>query len=58
MYRATHCLLDELELEMLVILRMSRTFFMEFMRLRYPSLARSLANQHFGQTLVEAETEE
>ena len=39
---------------MLVILRMNRKF-MEFMRQRYPSLARSLAKQHFGQTLVEVE---
>ena len=37
---------------MLVILRMNRKF-MEFMRTNYPDLAKSLAKQHFGCTVVE-----
>ena len=45
-------LLGDVELEMLVILRMNRKF-MEFMRTNYPELARSLANQHLGQTVVD-----
>ena len=45
-------LLGDEEVEMLVILRMNRKF-MEFMRTNYPDLARSLAEQHFGCTVVE-----
>ena len=47
-------LLDD-ELEMLVILRMNRKF-MEFMRKHYPDLTKSLAQQHFGCTVVNPET--
>ena len=47
-------LLDDAELEMLTILRMNREF-MEFMRLHYADLTRSLADQHFGKTVVDVE---
>ena len=50
-------LLGDEELEMLVILRMNRNF-MEFMRTNYPDLAKALAKQHFGCTVVEEGTTE
>ena len=49
-------LLGDAELEMLTILRMNRAF-MEFMRQHYPELTRSLADQHFGKSVVTEETE-